>query len=55
MRIGDLCYIQPPESSARLPVEVVGFRRDRILLMPWLVSMASRRTACLSRLSRRFK
>ena len=33
MRIGDLCYIQPPESTARLPVEVVGFRRDRILLM----------------------
>jgi flagellum-specific ATP synthase len=33
MRIGDLCYIQPPESTVRLPVEVVGFRRDRILLM----------------------
>jgi len=32
--IGDLCYIQPASKSARIPVEVVGFRGDRMLLMP---------------------
>lgn len=33
MRIGDLCYVQSSESKERPPVEVVGFRGDRILLM----------------------
>ncbi len=33
MRIGDLCYIQPPGRDERLPAEVVGFRGARILLM----------------------
>jgi len=34
MCIGDLCYVQPRHSRDRIPVEVVGFRGDRILLMP---------------------
>lgn len=34
MKIGDLCYIQPRGAEDRIPVEVVGFRSDRILLMP---------------------
>ncbi len=35
MNIGDLCYVQPHDcSSLRIPVEVVGFRGARILLMP---------------------
>ncbi len=35
MNIGDLCYVQPHDLSAlRIPVEVVGFRGARILLMP---------------------
>ncbi|HNR30100.1 MAG TPA: FliI/YscN family ATPase [Candidatus Hydrogenedentes bacterium] len=42
MNIGDLCYVAPAartrdrgvRSPARLPVEVVGFREGRILLMP---------------------
>ncbi len=33
MRIGDLCYVIPRESEDRIPVEVVGFRRDRLVLM----------------------
>lgn len=33
MSIGDLCYIQSFDSSQRIPVEVVGFRGERILLM----------------------
>ena len=33
MRVGDLCYIRPRDGSRRIPVEVVGFRGDRILLM----------------------
>lgn len=33
-RIGDLCYVLPPDSAERIPVEVVGFRGDRLLLMP---------------------
>ncbi|MBN2310056.1 MAG: FliI/YscN family ATPase, partial [Candidatus Hydrogenedentes bacterium] len=34
MRIGDLCYIQPGGEAAAVPVEVVGFRGARTLLMP---------------------
>ena len=34
MRIGDLCYVAPRERGPQTPVEVVGFRGDRILLMP---------------------
>ncbi|GMV99642.1 MAG: ATP synthase [Candidatus Hydrogenedentota bacterium] len=34
MSIGDLCYIVPPRSAQRIPVEVVGFRGSRVLLMP---------------------
>jgi len=34
MNIGDLCYVQPSQQAERIPVEVVGFRDDRILLMP---------------------
>jgi flagellum-specific ATP synthase len=38
MHIGDLCFVVPPDSardSARgIPVEVVGFRGNRLLLMP---------------------
>ncbi len=33
MRIGDLCFVEQP-GGKRTPVEVVGFRDDRILLMP---------------------
>lgn len=32
--IGDLCYARAGGSGAEVPVEVVGFRKDRILLMP---------------------
>ena len=34
MRIGDLCYVKPSFDAPRIPVEVVGFRNKRILLMP---------------------
>jgi flagellum-specific ATP synthase len=34
MCIGDLCYVQPNGPSSRIPVEVVGFRKERLLLMP---------------------
>jgi len=34
MHIGDLCYIRPPRGGESVPAEVVGFRGDRILLMP---------------------
>jgi len=33
MCVGDLCYVRPRNESRRIPVEVVGFRGDRILLM----------------------
>lgn len=33
MGIGELCYAQPKDSTLRIPVEVVGFRGERILLM----------------------
>ena len=34
MCVGDLCYVQPRGEGERIPVEVVGFRSGRILLMP---------------------
>jgi flagellum-specific ATP synthase len=34
MRIGDLCYLSAGPGQARVPAEVVGFRGDRLLLMP---------------------
>lgn len=34
MHIGDLCYVEPPRGGQAIPVEVVGFRGSRILLMP---------------------
>ncbi len=34
MRIGDLCYVQSRDGGSTVPVEVVGFRGRRILLMP---------------------
>lgn len=34
MSVGDLCFVQPFDGARRVPVEVVGFRGDRILLMP---------------------
>jgi len=34
MQIGDRCYVEPSGDAAPIPVEVVGFRKDRILLMP---------------------
>lgn len=33
-KIGDLCYVLTQDSELRIPVEVVGFRGNRILLMP---------------------
>ncbi len=33
MHIGDLCFVQPPRGGQPIPVEVVGFRGNRILLM----------------------
>jgi len=33
MHVGDLCYVQPHPRDGEIPVEVVGFRGDRILLM----------------------
>ncbi|MCX7969944.1 MAG: flagellar protein export ATPase FliI [Negativicutes bacterium] len=32
--IGDLCLIRPRQKEGMIPVEVVGFRHDRLLLMP---------------------
>ncbi len=34
MHIGDLCFIRPPRGGESVPAEVVGFRGQRILLMP---------------------
>ncbi len=34
MSVGDLCYLEHPHHGQRVPVEVVGFRGGRILLMP---------------------
>jgi len=33
MSVGDLCHVIPPGADERVPVEVVGFRGERILLM----------------------
>lgn len=33
MHVGDLCYVEPREDHEKIPVEVVGFRDGRILLM----------------------
>ncbi|MDQ1258020.1 MAG: flagellum-specific synthase [Candidatus Hydrogenedentes bacterium] len=33
MSVGDLCYVRPRDGSGTIPVEVVGFRGNRILLM----------------------
>jgi flagellum-specific ATP synthase len=33
MHVGDLCYVVPRDGHERIPVEVVGFRDGRILLM----------------------
>ena len=32
--MGDLCYIETPGSDIRVPAEVVGFRQERLQLMP---------------------
>ncbi|GIP36811.1 EscN/YscN/HrcN family type III secretion system ATPase [Paenibacillus sp. J31TS4] len=32
--IGDVCYIYPPKSDKPLPAEVVGFRGNKVILMP---------------------
>ncbi len=34
MSVGDLCYLEHGNGRERVPVEVVGFRGDRVLLMP---------------------
>ena len=34
MHLGDLCYVQSRRTNEKVPVEVVGFREERILLMP---------------------
>lgn len=34
MHIGDRCFVEPEGDVQPVPVEVVGFRRDKILLMP---------------------
>ena len=34
MQVGDLCYVESPRSATPIPVEVVGFRKEKILLMP---------------------
>lgn len=34
MQIGDRCFVEPENGAPPVPVEVVGFRKDRILLMP---------------------
>jgi flagellum-specific ATP synthase len=33
-RLGDLCTIENPGDARRIPAEVVGFRQERLLLMP---------------------
>lgn len=33
-QLGDLCYIRRRQGGAEIPAEVVGFRRERVLLMP---------------------
>ncbi len=33
-RIGEICTIQRPDDGVRVPLEVVGFRENRVMLMP---------------------
>ena len=33
--VGDMCYIEGPDRRRRIPAEVVGFRDQKILLMPF--------------------
>lgn len=50
-RVGDLCHIEQPDGGS-LPTEVVGFRGDRVLLMP-LGDLSGVRAGCLVRASGR--
>lgn len=34
MQVGDLCYVESSRTAQAIPVEVVGFRKDKLLLMP---------------------
>lgn len=34
VNLGDLCYISPRNDGTKIPAEVVGFRQNRVLLMP---------------------
>ncbi|MCF6284147.1 MAG: FliI/YscN family ATPase [Candidatus Hydrogenedentes bacterium] len=34
MQVGDLCYVESPRAETPVPVAVVGFRKEKILLMP---------------------
>ena len=34
VNLGDLCYIYPRNEGENIPAEVVGFRKNRVLLMP---------------------
>lgn len=34
VNLGDLCYISPRNEGVKIPAEVVGFRQNRVLLMP---------------------
>ncbi len=34
MHVGDLCYVRAKDGGDQVPVETVGFRNERILLMP---------------------
>lgn len=34
VNLGDLCYICPRNAGEKIPAEVVGFRKNRVLLMP---------------------
>lgn len=47
-RIGELCLIEPDNGAAPVRAEVVGFRGDRVLLMP-LGEMVGVRSGCLVR------
>lgn len=44
-RIGDVCWIESPEAQRRVKAEVVGFRGERLLLMP-LGEMDGIRAGC---------
>lgn len=34
MQVGDLCFVDSPRAKDPIPVEVVGFRKEKLLLMP---------------------